>query len=421
MKIMPNRLMRMFAPVFGAMLVALCSTAAMASADAGGENVLTCRIQGQEREASISVAGTRAIYRYGRPQLAPELTLTSQLADLDYRRKDGAGDTIDEIATFTNGDTAYRFAAGFRDGLEPDPSAFHPFGLLTVSRGGKTLATLTCRPDTIDRFPDRLLARMRELGRERTSDNLTFPNYPIQYPQRASQSPPCKADTNVDTCWSRGVSAARGGDLRGALEHHDMSCDAGLITAGCYEAGKLYLHNRQLRDYARAQQRFTPVCNGDDSGQGPYACKYLGWMQLTGTGVKRDLDKASAMLARACFLHNDALLIDPEGCHFLARAVLETRDRSPRRNAVADYVAYISLAQACTDGARTVCDEARTLYQRDATRGAAWIKRCDEDLERRGATTSCAGLAKIEEDYDAAIAMRRQLRSLYRDVVNTAD
>lgn len=418
----PDRPMRLFTAILGAVLPGLCAvaatiSAAAASGRAGEENVLTCPIRGQDREASISIAGTRAIYRYGRPGQAPELTLSGPLADLDYRREDGAGDTIDEIATFTNGDTAYRFAAGFRDGLEPDRSALRPFGLLTVSRAGKTLATLACDPDRIDRVHDRLLARMRAIGRERTTDGVAFPNYPIRYPPPAGRSPPCEADSNVDTCWSSGVAAARGGDLRGARDHYDMSCDAGLITAGCYEAGKLYLHNRQLRDYARARQRFARVCDGDDPGQAPYACKYLGWMHLTGTGAERDPDKAWHLLAHACFPDDDSLMIDPEGCHFLARAILETRARSPRRDAMADYLAYLALAQACTDGAATVCDEARALHRREAARGAAWIGRCDRDAAGHGEIASCAGLARIEADYDAARAMRKQLRALYREAV----
>lgn len=217
----------------------------------------------------------------------------------------------------------------------------------------------------------------------------------------------------MDTCWARRIDAERGGDLRGALEHYDMSCDAQLITAGCYEAGKLYLQKQQLRNYARAKERFTRVCSGDDPGQGPYACKYLGWMYLTGVGAKRDRDMARSFLAKACFLQNDDLLIDPEGCHFLARSISEMRDRSFPTDGNAKYAAYLSLAMACTDNAKTVCDEARTLYERENARRAIWIKDCDAEAARRGPIISCAKLAKIEDDYDAAKAMRRQMRDLF--------
>ena len=229
------------------------------------------------------------------------------------------------------------------------------------------------------------------------------------------------ADSNVDTCWSRGVSAARSGDLRGALEHYDMSCDARSGTMGCYEAGKLYLHNRQLRDYARARQRLARTCDGDDAGQGPYACKYLGWMYLTGTGVQQNLDEAFGALAQACFLHNDQILVDPEGCHFLGRTALQRRSRSARDEAAADYLAYLAFAQACTDNAETVCEDARALYQRQARSAAPWIGLCDREAGQYGDVTSWADLARDPDDYDAAQATRRQLASLFRVVSTSLD
>ena len=405
-----------------AMVAACLWTGAPAAAQwKAEETVLTCRIEGQDRVASISLSDKQAIYRYGRPGQQPELRLSSPLADLDYRREDGAGDTIDEIATFANGDTAYRFAAGFKNGAQPDPSALRPFGLLTVSRAGKVLAKLACGPASIERNPDRLLARMRDIGRKQTTDGVSFPNYPIHPPVRAADAPPCKADTNVDTCWSRGVSAARNGDLRGALEHYDKSCDARIGTMGCYEAGKLYLHNRQLRDYARAKERLARTCAGDDIGQGPYACKYLGWMSFTGTGVPRSLDEAFGYLGKACFFHNDAILIDPEGCHFLGKTALELRGRSQRDAARADHLAYIAFAQGCTDNATTVCDEARALYRREAARAASWIKLCDSDVGEHGPIGTCAELTISGEDYDAAQAARQQLASMFRAVSTSSD
>jgi hypothetical protein len=405
----------------GAIVGAFWTLAAGPSKAADEEVVLRCPIEGQDRVASLSLAGDQVVYRYGRPQQDPELRLASPLVALDYRRADGAGDTIDERVTFANGDTRYELVAGFRDGAAADPSALNAFGALTVSRGGKRLARYACRSDGIERVPDRLLARMREMGRERTSDGVSFPNYPIHPATSAAQSAPCAADSNVDTCWSRGVSAARSGDLRGALEHYDMSCDARIGTMGCYEAGKLYLRNRQLRDYARARQRLARTCDGDDAGQGPYACKYLGWMSLTGTGVTRDLDEAFGALAQACFLHNDQILIDPEGCHFLGQAALERRGRSPRDDASADYLAYLAFAQGCTDAAETVCAEAGALYRRAAGNASAWITQCDREARQSGEITACADLARPAGDYDAAQAVRRQLGSMFRRVSTAMD
>lgn len=174
--------------IVGAIFAGFGTAAAMAEDRPAEQNVLTCQIAGQDRQAAVSIAGSEAIYRYGRSDEKPELTLTAPLRHVDYRRKDGPGATIDEIITFANGDTNYRIAAGFRDGVAPDPSAYIPFGTLTVSRAGRDLARLNCRPDTIRRIHDRLLANMREIGRERASDGETFPNYDIGYPLPASQS-----------------------------------------------------------------------------------------------------------------------------------------------------------------------------------------------------------------------------------------
>jgi TPR repeat protein len=410
---------RGFLPLLAALAAMVAASPGYAMDRPDEENVLTCSIAGQDREASLSIAGDRVVYRYGPPGQRPELTLSAPLGELDYRRRNGAGDTIDETATFANGDTLYRFEAGFRDGAAPDPSALHPFGTLTVSRNGQTLAGLTCRPDSIRRKHDRLLALMREIGRERGSDGQSFPNYAIQYPLPASRSPPCEADFNVDTCWSRGVAAARGGDLRAALDHYDMSCAAGFDELGCYEAGKLYLHNRALRDYGRAQARLTHVCDSDDPGRGPYACKYLGWMYLTGTGTGRDLDKAWSHLSKACFLHNDALMIDPEGCHFFAQTVRAAQAAEPRRFKTADFLTYVALAQGCTDNARTVCDEAREMYRTAAARGAEWIGRCENAVRSRGLFPSCAQMTTVTDDYEATMAARRNLMAVFLQALDT--
>lgn len=395
------------------------SNAVAATARPGQEIVLTCQIEGRDRQASVALTEGDATYRYGPAQADPELTLSSPLADLDYVRQTGAAGTVDEIVTFANGDTTYRFVAGFRNGAQPDPTALRPFGNLTVSRGGREVATLPCNPDSIERAPDRLLARMRDIGRERASDGVSFPNYDIHPRMAAAESAPCEADNNVDTCWSRGVSAARSGDLRAALEHYDMSCEAGIMTSGCYEAGKLYLQNRELRDYTRARQSLERTCAGEHPGQGPYACKYLGWMYLTGTGVERNLDLAFAQLAKACFLHNDAILIDGEGCHFLGETIFEKRDGWSRDNT--DYLAYIAFAQGCTDGAETVCDEARALLQRGQARTAPWVRRCDQTAGHYGEIRSCAGLITTSTDFDVRQTVRRQLKFLFSQASASMD
>lgn len=392
-------------PLLG--LLTLVGLGAIATAAPSREEaILTCLMDSAGREASVHITDTQAIYRYGRPGERPELTLSSPLMELDYRRKIGPASTIDEAVTFFNGDTAYRFTAGFRDKQQPDPTALRPFGTLTVNRAGATISTFRCNEPSIKRRPDRLLEKLRDIGRKKDSDGEEFPNYSIEYPDKTDLSLPCKEQFNVDSCWSVGVSATRAGDLATALSQFDKSCAAGFNTVGCYDAGKLYLHNRQLRNYDRARERLSRVCEEGVPGEGPYACKYLGWMSLTGIGAPRDLDQAWAKLKRACFPAEEDPLIDAEGCHFLAQTA--------QTNDMGNYVAYVALAMGCTDGdnAKTLCQEARTLYRRESGRKAAWIARCDTDAARRTSQSSCADLVRDKRDWEATKQARRDMAAM---------
>jgi TPR repeat protein len=397
-----------------------CATAAQSECRAPEEQIASCQIEGQPKQVSICLSGTDAIYRFG-PQIGqPELMLKSPLMNLGFLTASGAGGTIDEIVTFLNVDYAYQLTFGFRDGLPPDPSELHKIGKVSVSRNGKSIIELTCAPDTINRVHDRLLERMRAIGRETDSNGATLSNYTIEYPGPAVGSPPCEQDFNVDTCWSRGVSAQRGGDPALALDHYDMPCDADLGPQGCYEAGKLYLQNKKLRDYARAYDRFTRVCESDDVDQGPFACKYLGWMHLTGIGAAKDADKAWAYLSQACFTHNDELMIDSEGCHFFAEAVLKTTpaDQSSKNGG---YLAYLALAMGCSDGAEGICAEARAFLAAETAISAPWIARCDRDLENAPPANDCAGLITLQQDYDTNQALRRQIFANFLDALEMSE
>ncbi|WP_363796624.1 hypothetical protein ABU614_15185 [Lysobacter firmicutimachus] len=381
--------------------------------------VAACRIAGQEKTLAICLAGDEAVYRFGPAQGADELVLRAPLAQLGYFRADGAQDTIDETVVFGNGDHSYRARFGFRDGLAPDPTELRGFGELEVRSKDKTVAALTCAAGTVERVPELLLDKMRQIGRERTTDAVEFPNYDIVYPGPVAQSPACERDSNVDTCWSQGVSAARGGDLGLALGYFDKSCDADLGPQGCYEAGKLYLHNRKLRDYVRAHERLSRVCDSDDIGQGPYACKYLGWMHHTGIGAEKDPEQAWTYLSRACFLHNPESMIDAEGCHFLAEAALAgARPRLGRSQRA--YLAYLALAMGCADDAEGICTQAKSMLADARTASAAWLARCDEDTAAASPARECAGLIAPQADYETGQALRKQLLSLFRGATDAA-
>jgi hypothetical protein len=395
----------------------------LANCGADEERVASCQMAGQQKSVSICLSGDQAIYRFGPAQGTPELVLRAPLMELGYLRANGARNTIDETVVFSNDDYTYRASFGFRDGRQPDPIELWEIGTVNVSRKNKTVAELHCAPETIRRAYDLLMDKMRRLGRERTTDGQTFPNYEVTgYPGPASESPPCEQEFNVDTCWGLGVDAERGGDLGLALAYYDKSCDAKLgPVIGCYEAGKLYLQSRKLRNYARAYDRFAFVCDSDEIGEGPYACKYLGWMHHTGIGANKDPSKAWSYLARACFLHNEQLMIDAEGCHFFAEVALKgsapksAKDELKRR--ANPYLAYLALAMGCTDGAEGICTQAKSFFASQKAASSAWIAQCDRDIGAEQPATDCAGLIRRQQDYDTTQALRRQIFSRFQDAL----
>lgn len=406
-------------------LVLLCGLAAadaVAGCAAAEETVATCRIEGQQKQVSICLyedeSGPMDVaYRYGPVQGKEELVLRVPLMELGYLTASGAGVTVDETAIFASGDHSYRVTFGFRDGRKPDPSALHKFGTVQVSRQGATLAELACAPDTIVRTPDLLLERMRERGRTHASDGTTLSNYDIDRPGPISAAAPCERKHDVDTCWSLGVSAARAGDLALALGYYDKSCDAGFVTYGCYDGGKLYLHNRQLRDYAKAYERLDRSCKGPDPGQAPYACKYLGWMHQTGIGAKKDNQEAWRLLSAACFVRAEEPLIDGEGCDLLAKTIQighPLGDAQAQRKSVGSgYLVYLALAMGCTDAAETVCAKAKTMLAEAKAASAAWVAHCDED------SGDCAGMLQPQENFSATLSQRERLFAHYQDALKT--
>lgn len=403
------------------LLCGLSAAEAVAGCASAEETVATCRIEGQGKQVSICLyedesAPMDVAYRYGPVQGKEELVLRVPLMELGYLTANGAGATIDETAVFASGDHVYRVTFGFRDGRAPDPSALHKFGTVQVLRKGATLAELACAPDTIVRTPDLLLERMRERGRTHASDGTTLSNYDIGHPGPISQAPACERKHDVDTCWGLGVSAARGGDLALALGYYDKSCDAGFGTYGCYDAGKLYLHNRQLRDYAKAYERLGRSCRGGDPGQAPYACKYLGWMHQTGIGAQKDNEQAWRFLSAACFVRAEEPLIDGEGCDLFARTILMKHPlgsaQEQRKRVGGGYLAYLALAMGCTDAADTVCAKAKAMLADARAAGAAWAVFCDED------SGDCAGMLEPQETFDATLSQRERLFAHYQGALN---
>lgn len=377
------------------------------------EVLVSCRIDGQDAELSVCLSAEEATYRLGPVDDSAELKLVTPLTDLDYRRKEGPGTTIDEIVTFRNNGEEHRIAMGFRNDEESASTGSNEFADLTILRDGNEAETLSCVSETITRAHDLLIPYFTGAGRDTASDGASLPEESINSDSSASEAPVCEKEHNVDTCWSRGVDMERDGDLPGALAQFEMSCDAGIQLAGCYEAGKLYLHNPDLRDYPRAYDRFSRMCQSDDIGGGPYACKFMGWMHHTGIGVERNRDDARYYLSRACFMHND-LTSDAEGCHFLAEHAQQASTGSQAERNMANYVAYLSLAMGCTDGAEGVCTDAGRLL---ATPGD-WQNDCEQAVAESFPEGSCESLLTLDGSYEEYKDLRQQLRHLFLEVAD---
>jgi hypothetical protein len=391
-------------------LVFVAGSAGAATCPKGEDFIASCQVEGQKKGVLLCLKDDQAIYRFGPLKGEPELTLQAPLAEMIYFRKDGSGLIEGEAIVFQNDDYQYRVGFGYRDGIEPAPNAWYKTGTIEVIDKGETVSDLTCATDSIRRVPDRLMERMISLGRQTTSDGKQFTWRDEGVPPTAAESPPCEQQYNVDTCWQRAVDFENLGDTGAALAHYDMSCDAWLQTGGCYNAGKIYLQDHELRDYARAYDRFSRVCSSDDIGDGPYACKYLGWMHQTGIGADKDQEKAWEFLARACFLHNDVRMIDSEGCHFLAKAAQKNYPPSVVPNQTGAYIAYLALAMGCAEGAEGICEEAKALFASETAASALWIDECSS-------YDDCASLIEPQPDYDAREALMARITGQFQDAL----
>ena len=232
----------------------------------------------------------------------------------------------------------------------------------------------------------------------------------------------CEAKNNVDTCWSRAIGLADT-DPAQALFYYDLSCDFGHQTGGCYNAGKTYLHNKKLHDYPKAYQRFESVCASDDLGEGPYACKYLGWMHMTGIGATKDHALAADFLSRACFRHND-LTSDAEGCALLGDGLMKgwfnsiiSDAKETRKSDRPSYLAYLAYSRACQDNAEDMCAKAKEIYAGAQLKEAAWISACD-DYASTPEGYKCTEFSVSGHEYELSREYDYYLAALFSDLTN---
>lgn len=228
----------------------------------------------------------------------------------------------------------------------------------------------------------------------------------------------CVKDTNVDSCWRAAVAAEQGKDAAAALANYERSCEAGFQMGGCYEAGKIYLLDPAHRNYGVAKDRMARVCDSDDVGIGPYACKYLGTIYRDGLTAEPQIDLAFRPLSRACFLHNAEPFIDGNGCEILAEALPTADDMGLSETAwQRDYIAYLAYAMGCTDDMPALCRKASLVLHQAAAAKAAWLARCGEELEESPFSGTCGAVADpaISTAFEQRQELRRTLVRMFRD------
>lgn len=236
------------------------------------------------------------------------------------------------------------------------------------------------------------------------------------------QSTVCAPEANVDSCWRAGVKANKGGDAKAALAAYEASCAAGLQINGCYEAGKLYFLDPQLRDYGKAKDRLAPVCDGSDPGLAPYACKFVGIIYRKGLSAERSAEQAFAYLSKSCFPRNEPF-IDGNGCEILADSV-------PDADAIGvsdevwhlGYIAYLALAMGCSDGMPLLCGRAQAIHRTAIAQSARWLARCVEDAQAVGFSDGCETVVRSASpaQFEQRQLFRRRLVQMFHRATDYA-
>ncbi|MFC0205771.1 SEL1-like repeat protein [Novosphingobium soli] len=232
----------------------------------------------------------------------------------------------------------------------------------------------------------------------------------------------CSQDANVDTCWRAGVQAEKLGNAEAALAAYEASCTAGFQVGGCYEAGKIYFLNPRLRDYGRSKAKMAQVCESDDVGVAPYACKYLGIIYQKGLSVTPRPERAFGYFAKACFPRGEPF-IDGSGCELLGNHI-------PDANAMGvvgdlwqpDYIAYLAFAMGCSDRMPAQCNQAGVIHRRAVAQSADWLARCAEDAAAVQSLERCEDIVRLAlaDDYDTRQAFRRGMVRMFHRATDYA-
>ena len=184
-----------------------------------------------------------------------------------------------------------------------------------------------------------------------------------------------------------------------ALEVLEALCRRGKLAAACEDLGDLHAQGKgTARDYDKAIAARTRAC---DMGH-LVACKDLGTMALSATGMERNPPRARELFRKACPAHRAGDRgtdgFDPDACHLLG--TFEERGLGGARDEAAAAGLY---KKACDSGYQPGCVSLGRVYEegtgvaRDRQRasklffasckagyadGCAWVGRMMEENEK---------------------------------------
>jgi hypothetical protein len=114
----------------------------LAAMTAAAEETLLMGCTFKQGAATVAVTIEDGVvsYRFGRTGQTPELTLSESVEDVEYQPWPGAGSSIWEAISFSNG--AHRYEVGMS--LPRDPENTNIYGGVTVFHHDDEIAYLTC-------------------------------------------------------------------------------------------------------------------------------------------------------------------------------------------------------------------------------------------------------------------------------------
>ncbi len=150
--------------------IALIADPALADCPAGTTPILTCTFENGAKAVDACEDGTTATYAFGKVGRAPDLTLVTPVADLDYTPWPGVGRTTWAMVAFENEGFTYLLWYSYdrTDALEESRADGAPDPLtagISVLRGdGEALAGLECDSGSITTQMDALSEAKEALG-----------------------------------------------------------------------------------------------------------------------------------------------------------------------------------------------------------------------------------------------------------------